>query len=279
MKLITLDQIEFPKIVDCFNLAFSDYFIKFQVNETYLRTRWHGANMHYSMSAGVLDNNELVGFIVIGIGERGGLKASYNGGTGVIPTHRGRGYTTKMYEFLMPKFKTVGVKTHLLEVIQQNEKAIHLYKKQGMKIARGLNSFSGEIQIDKKRNPQIECRKIKKLDWSLVSTYKDYEPAWDFTTIAIMRNIQNYTIYGAYLKDQLVGYTLVKNADGMIMQFGVDSKMRRQGIGSTLFYFIKKDFPNIKIVNVDDRQIHVLKFIKHIGLNNTINQYEMVSYL
>jgi len=74
MKLITLDQVEFTKIVDCFNLSFSDYFIKFVVDEAYLKKRWHGANMDLNLSAGILDGDDLVGFIAIGIGERNGKK-------------------------------------------------------------------------------------------------------------------------------------------------------------------------------------------------------------
>lgn len=279
MKLITLDQIEFSKIVDCFNLSFSDYFIKFQVDENYLRTRWHGANMHYSLSAGVMDNDSLVGLMVIGVGERSGKKTSYNGGTGVIPTHRGNGYTTKMYDFLFPKFKSFGVECHLLEVIQQNEKAIHLYEKAGLKIDRGLNSYGGEILLDKKRNAEVEIKEINQLDWKLVNSFMDYIPTWDFTNIAIMRNRPNYQFYGAYKEEKIVGYAIVKKADGMIMQFGIAPKERRKGIGSTLFFYLKNNYSKIKIVNVDDREKHVIAFINHIGLNNTINQYEMVSYL
>ena len=279
MKIITLDQVEFSKIVDCFNLSFSDYFIKFVVDEAYLKTRWHGANMHLSFSAGVLDGDDLVGFIVIGIGERNGKKASYNGGTGVIPSHRGRGYTSKMYEFLLPKFKAFGIECHLLEVIQENAKAIHLYGKAGLKIERGLNSFSGEISLNQKRNENIQIKEIKQPDWKLMNSFQDYIPSWDFTNIAIMRNKNNYQFYGAFLEGEMVGFAIVKTKDGMIMQFGVDPKLRRNGIGSTLFFYLKNIFPKIKIINIDDRNQHVISFAKSIGLTNTVNQYEMVSYL
>ena len=279
MKLITLDQVEFSKIVDCFNLSFSDYFIKFVVDETYLRKRWHGANIHLSLSAGVLEGDELVGFIVIGIGERNGKKASYNGGTGVIPTQRGKGYTTKMYDFLLPKFKAMGVECHVLEVIQENVKAIHLYEKAGLKIDRGLNSFRGKILLNKKRNENITVQEVEKLDWNLINSFNDYFPSWDFTNIAIIRNIKDYQFFAAYEKESIIGYVIVKTKDGMIMQFGVNQSHRRKKVGSTLFFYLKNHFPEIRIVNIDDREQHVIQFAKYIGLKNTVNQYEMVSYL
>ena len=279
MKIITLDQIEFSKIVDCFNLSFSDYFIKFVVDEAYLKKRWHGANIHLSLSAGVLDGEDLVGFIVIGIGERNEKKASYNGGTGVIPSHRGRGYTSKMYEFLLPKFKSTGVKCHLLEVIQENVKAIHLYEKAGLKIDRGINSYSGEISFDQKINKGVQIKEMEELDWKLMNSFHDYIPTWDFSNIAIIRNKNDYQYFGAFQDGKMVGYAIMKTKDGMVMQFGVNPKLRRKKIGSTLFLYLKNIFPKIKIVNIDDRNQHVIKFAESLGLVNSINQFEMVSYL
>ena len=279
MKLITLDQVEFSKIVNCFNLAFSDYFIKFVIDEAYLKKRWHGANMHLSLSAGVMEEEGLVGFIAIGIGNRKGKKTAYNGGTGVIPSHRGRGYTSKMYEFLLPKFKAFGVECHVLEVIQENAKAIHLYEKVGLKIERNLMSFRGEIAFDKKRNETIVVKELNQLDWKFMDSFLDYIPAWDFSNIAIIRNRNDYQYFGAFEKEKLVGFAIVKTRDGMVMQFGVDPNHRRKGIGSTLFFYLKNHIPEIRIVNVDNSCEHVLEFVKSLGLKNTINQYEMVSYL
>lgn len=279
MKLITLDQVEFSKIVDCFNLAFSDYVIKFVVTEDYLRKRWHGANMHLSLSAGIMDGEDLVGFIAIGIGERNGKKASYNGGTGVIPTHRGNGYTTQMYDFLLHKFKAFGVETHLLEVIQGNDKAIHLYEKAGLKIERGITSFEGEISLDKNRNEAVSVKEVQLPNWKLTAPFLDYIPTWDFTNMAIIRNKEDYRYFEAFLNDELVGFAIVKKKDGMIMQFGVSPKHRKKGIGSALFFYLKNHFPKIRIINIDDRKKHVIAFAKYLGLENTVNQYEMVSYL
>ena len=125
MKIITLHNIPLSTITTCFNNAFADYFVKFEVTESYLRDKWRGAGVDRNLSAGVVDRGELVGFIVHGVGEWNGLKAGYNAGTGVIPSHRGKGLTQKMYQFLFPKLKENGIKCLLLEAIQENEKAIH----------------------------------------------------------------------------------------------------------------------------------------------------------
>jgi len=184
-----------------------------------------------------------------------------------------------MYDFLLPKFKVEGVECHLLEVIQENVKAIHLYEKVGLKIERNINSFRGEISLDQIKNEEVVVKKINQIDWELMNSFHDYQPTWDFTNTAIIRNMDDYQSFGVFLNERLVGYAIVKTKDGMIMQFGVDHSYRGNGVGSTLFFYLKNHFSEIRMVNVDESCEHVLKFVKSIGLTNTVNQYEMVSYL
>ena len=129
MEIITLDNIPLSTLTTCFNKSFSDYFVKFEVTESSLQQRLKGAGIDFSLSAGVLDGKELVGFIVHGNRTWNGLKTAFNAGTGVIPTHRGNGLAEIMYDYLIPKFKLNGIQSISLEVIQKNVKAIHVYKK------------------------------------------------------------------------------------------------------------------------------------------------------
>lgn len=280
MEIITLDKVPLSDITACFNQAFSDYFVKFEVTESYLKKRWKGAAVDFSLSSGVIDKGQLIGFIVKGIREWNGLKTAYNAGTGVIPSHRGKGLTEKMYQFLLPKFIENGIQAMLLEVIQENIKAIHVYEKVGLKIRRGFHCFKGEIKIDLPNLKQeLEFAEIKNPDWELFQSFCDFEPAWENKSIAIQTCKKMFSFYGVENNNKLIGYAIVKNENGDIFQFGVHPEFRNQNVGKFLFSHISKLHSSVRFNNIDASALSVLNFLKTIGLENTVNQYEMVSYL
>ncbi|MEM6967244.1 MAG: GNAT family N-acetyltransferase, partial [Bacteroidota bacterium] len=176
MQIITLEHTSISDLTKCFNKAFSDYFVKFNVTEAYLQDRWYAAGVDFSLSAGVMDGGLLVGFIMNAVQEWRGLKSAFNVGTGVIPSHRGNQLTEKMYDFFLPKLIAQNIKCLGLEVIQENHKAIHIYKKVGLVISRGLNCYNGEIRSDLLVQVDgISFKEIKNPDWKKLQSFHDFE--------------------------------------------------------------------------------------------------------
>lgn len=280
MEITTLEGIPLSEITECFNEAFSDYFIKFNVTELYLQQRWKGAGVDFSLSTGVLDNEKLVGFIVNGVRDCNGLKTAFNTGTGVIPSHRGNGLTEKMYQFLLPRFNENGIQSLSLEVIQENAKAIHLYEKVGLKIKRGLNCYSGEIKVEKPNSTQdLVFKRLELPQWDMFKSLYDFEPAWDNINISIKTCEELFSFYGVEKNSRVIAFAIVKDENLNLSQFGVHPDFRNQGVGKFLFYHLSALYPSLKIINVDASAKGAIKFIERVGLKNTINQYEMVSYL
>ena len=280
MEIITLDKVSLSDLTICFNHAFSDYFVKFSATESYLQQRWKGAGIDFSLSSGVMDEGKLVGFIVNGIRDWNGLKTAFNAGTGVIPSHRGNGLTERMYQFLKPKFIENGIQSLALEVIQENIKAIHVYEKVGLKIRRGFHCFGGEIKIDSPQPAQdLTIKEIKNPIWELFQSFYDFEPAWESNNMAIKTGKENYSFLGVEKNDKLIAFAIVKNENGDIPQFGVHPEFRNQSVGKFLFAHISTLHSSVRSNNIDASALGVLKFLETIGLKNTVNQYEMVSYL
>ncbi len=280
MEIISLDKVPLSKITICFNHAFSDYFVKFNATECYLKRRWKGAGVDLSLSSGVLDKGKLVGFIIIGIRNWKGLKTAFNSGTGVIPSHRGNALTEKMYEFLLPKFKTKNIRCLSLEVIQENIKAVHIYEKVGLKIHRGLHCYGGEVKVEiPKLENGIEFFEMKNPTINVFKSFYDFEPAWENNNQSVQENIEDYKFYGVKNKESLLAFAIIKSENGCLSQFGVHPDHRQKGIGKFLFGHLSKVYPTMKTNNVDASAIHVLKFLEDLGMKNTVNQYEMVSYL
>lgn len=280
MEVITLDKVSISELTTCFNLAFSDYFVKFSATESYLQQRWKGAGIDFSLSSGVIDEGKLVGFIINGIRDWNGLKTAFNSGTGVIPSHRGNRLTEKMYQFLLPKFLENGIQSLGLEVIQENMKAIHVYEKVGLKIRRSFHCFRGEIKMDSTELAQnLVVTEIKNPDWESFKSFYDFEPAWENNNMAIKSCEELYSFFGIERNNQLIAFAIVKNENGDIPQFGVLPEFRNQGVGKFLFSHISTLHSTVRSNNIDASALSVLKFLETIGMKNTVNQYEMVSYL
>ncbi len=280
MKMITLEGIPISVLTVCFNEAFSDYFMKFNATESYLQKRWKGAGIDFALSAGVMDDGKLVGFIVNGVRNYNGLKTAFNAGTGVIPSHRGNGLTEKMYQFLAPKFSENGIQSLSLEVIQENAKAIHVYEKVGLKISRALNCYTGKIKVEVPSTTQdLVFKKLETPEWETFKLFYDFEPAWENRNIAIKTCEELFSFYGVEKNNQLIAFAIIKDANLYIAQFGVHPDYRNQGVGQFLFSHLFSLYPTLKIINVEASATSVIQFIESHGFKNTVNQYEMVSYL
>jgi len=115
-------------IIDCFLLAFDQYFVEMPSDKVYYIERWKAAQVDFALSYGMFDDEKLVGFILHAIDKRFGVLTAYNAGTGVISEYRGKRIVKALYQFAIEDLKQNGIKKSTLEVITENEKAIKAYE-------------------------------------------------------------------------------------------------------------------------------------------------------
>jgi len=139
LEIKTLEGCTFKEIEEVFNLSFSDYYFPIRFTAQQLEQKFEREDGNLMLSVGVFDNGKLVGFILHFLSKLNGEVALYNGGTGVIPTHRGHGLTQRMWMFIQPTLKEYRVEKMILEVLTVNEPAIAIYKRIGFKLKRTLN--------------------------------------------------------------------------------------------------------------------------------------------
>ncbi|UOY92920.1 GNAT family N-acetyltransferase [Ectobacillus sp. JY-23] len=276
----SLENINLQEFTICFNDAFSDYIIPFKVSPHYLAERFTGAGVHYNLSFGVFSEDKQVAFIMHGIEEHNGEKIAFDIGTGVIPSYRGKRLVAQIYNHAIPILKQHNVQKCLLEVIQTNEKAIKAYNNLGFQIKRELSCFKGSIRIDlpPSTTPEHICITTvspNKFDWSIVHAFWNFEPSWEQSVQAILRNPHLYDVITISEQNTICGYAVIDSKQGRILQFGVLKEKRNQGFGHSLFQWIGKRHSIISINNVDKYDIESIRFLKKIGLNIHIEQYEM----
>lgn len=279
MNIQTLATTDISTITACFNEAFENYFVPFHLSPELLSQRILGSGIDLSHSYGVFDEGELVAFMLIAIEKWKGLTSAYNGGTGVIPKYRGRRLVKQMYDVAIPHFKQIGVQQLILEVICANDKAIKAYQSVGLKIERTLACYSGKVVQQQALAENISIRKVEVPNWEVYSTFKSYLPAWDHADVSIKRTIDRYTVLEMYENDNLLAYAMINPASGAIPQFAVADTHRKNRLGTALFSEMASIKNPIKLNNVDTGYPPVHEFLKHLGLTNTIDQYEMLGSL
>ena len=276
MIIKNLVSIPLKEITDCFNLAFSDYIVKFTVTEDYLKERWHGAGVNMKYSVGVFDGDLLVGIIIHAIDKYKGKRSAFNVATGVIPSHRRQRFVQKMYDVVLPELKKEGITYCGLEVITSNEKAIKAYSNVGMSILRTLHCFNNKDAVPKEVNiPNLQVKKASSPNWPIYESFLDFQPSWENTSFDLNRMTAHYQYQELYFHNELIGFAAIRPKTGYLAQFGIAPAHRRKGYGQYLFHQLALQCPVLKINNVDGDFPEIKLFLEKIGFKNVIDQYEM----
>jgi ribosomal protein S18 acetylase RimI-like enzyme len=274
VELKTLDGTAIPDILTAFNEAFSDYFIKLQLTEETIASKFRSENIDLRLSVGAFDNNRLVGFILHGYDVLHGVRTVYNAGTGVVPGFRGKAITKSLYDYCIPLLKTKGINTHLLEVIDNNYPAIKIYEQIGFKKIRTLDAFKCQQAIS--ASDSVTIKEIKELT-EAVEAFGSAKPSWQNSMESINRDIENHSLIGAFRANELIAYAAFAPATGRVRQCAVHPAHRRKGVGKSLFhYMMETSVANeLLITNVDNACTDGILFLEAIGFNRILRLYEM----
>jgi ribosomal protein S18 acetylase RimI-like enzyme len=276
-----LDKSFIPAIHKCWMKSFADY----QIDISYLTLdkmvcRAKMDRVDYELSVGAFCNNEMVGFLLIAIDTLDGELCAFDAGTGVVPECRGRGVAGSLFEFALPKLRSVGVKKFLLEVLQNNPSAIRVYMKTGFTIACDYNCYKLDItdcKLKKFDMPYIRVKPISKNEIENYKNFIDWEVSWEYNFSAINSIDDNIIINGAFVNDMCIGFIVYYPTLSWIFMLAVDRNFRNQMIGTLLLSKLldstKTNF--IKFNNLLPDHC-ICKFLEKHGFKLYATQYEMV---
>ena len=269
MHIQNLSQTSIEEIVFAIMLSFEGYFVTMPSDNDYWAARFQRARVDFSLSFGMFDNKELVGFIINGIDEYNGFNTAFNTGTGVLPKYRGQKIVDQLYQHALPHFKAASIQQCALEVIQQNDRAIRVYERIGFQTIKEYPCFKGKLPAS---NYQTQIQPIQHADIPLKPAFPD---AWDNTNSAIkIAPAQYFESYQVHYQDQTIGYFTIHPSSGYLPQFGVIQPDNSQQ-WTLLFDGIAQIQRELKINNIDARRQHQIQALQTIGLENVISQFEM----
>ena len=232
-------------------------------------------NITPSISSLMLEGTDIVGFVLHTLGTYEKKLTAYNGGTGLIPEHRGYKRSYLFYERLIPIIQAAGASRILLEVVSTNESAIRLYESLGFTKRKVVKCFKLNDQIED-NSPDVVLKAVKTYDPKYES-YWDYSPTFLDSTAQLTHNLENEVILEAFINKLSVGYVIFQPAIGRISQFGVAPQWRNQGIGWALIYGVQTRSyqKKLTIMNVPESQTETIEALEALGFVNEVDQFEM----
>ena len=276
LEITDLSKTSISELTRCFNESFSDYFVKFNATESYLKKRWQIGRVNYKLSFGCFIDDVLRGFIIHGIDKRDGKLTAHNCATGIEPPFRGQGILGKMYETAIPFLQMHGVTFSTLEVIAKNKKAIRAYEKAGFKLRPNLlNCFKGSPVINTPIPKNILIQKTNNPDYSFYKTCQDFEPTWEMTESALNISLNEFEYWEILLDNSKIGYLIFSPSTNLVQRFAVNKNFRNNGFGKLLFQKLTEQYKSIRVNNVPETSTNTVSFLKNIGMENHIDQYEM----
>jgi len=279
----SLKNISFDTVFKAFNEAFDDYEV--QLNKTELERMLKRRGYVSELSFGAFDKDVLVSFTLNGIGNFQGTKTAYDTGTGTIKAYRGQGLATQIFQYSVPFLKEAGVGQYLLEVLQHNEKAVSIYRKQGFMVSREFNYFVQEMSgigiKGKKIADDFEYTKVPLSSINANSSFQDFFPSWQNSYEAILRTPNDYIVIAAHQAKELVGFCIFESLSGDITQLAVDKAFRRRGIATELLQqaLEHNQHDSVKLINTEVSCEAITSFMASVEIPVCGQQFEMIKKL
>ncbi|MEC0265761.1 GNAT family N-acetyltransferase [Paenibacillus anseongense] len=145
-----MSEMSVEDLVALWNKGFEGYYLNssLDMSKFMARTVHEGLSLEHSLV--LYENEEAIGFVMNGFRTIEGKKVAWNGGTGIIPDYRGKGFGKHLMLRNLQLYQEQDVDIALLEALVQNEAAINLYQKVGYEITEQLVCLqhTGELLVN-----------------------------------------------------------------------------------------------------------------------------------
>lgn len=268
MKISNLAALSTADIVECLLSAFSNYFVQLPASVSYWEDRFTAARVDRDLSFGMFDEDKLVGFIINGIDHHNGKLTAFNSGTGVLSAYRGKAIVDRLYAHALPRFKERGVEKCMLEVIQENERALKVYGRIGFEISRSLTAWKGSLVS---HNSNYQLKKVSFQEIMNEDLYRSQLYSWDNMSEAVLLSESTKSSYLiSDNSEKVVGYVTV-SANGQVSQIYSKEEADLPEVVKSL----SQVSPEIRFGNIPEERQNLISTLEVLGFENTVNQYEM----
>lgn len=268
----SLKEIPYSEIAKCFQAAFSDYAISMQLNDAQLQQRLEMSGIQKDLSFGAFADGEMVGFIFNACSVYNGEHVAFDIGTGIVPEHRGNKVFAALYAFNERELQKRGINKYCLEVLQQNEKAIAIYKKQGFQAARAFSVLKSTKSAPKADVLPVRCLPFAEFCPESVQSCIGPLPSFEHSTEILRLNPELYEVAVPEGQNPPSAFCIFDKRGGHIVQLGCTDMSALKSIVTQLL----SRFETITAKNIDLRSTEVLELLQALGFTELVKQFEMV---
>lgn len=265
----------YTEIADCLNLAFSDYALPVQLSAEQVAAFFASSGADLRLSYGAFYDNRLIGFMVNACSVYNGERAVFDVATGVVPEHRGKKVFTNLFSFAEGALRKQGVEKYYLEVLQQNQKAIHAYQKQGFAICRAFSVLKASHHTPDSDACSMTQVDLDAFDFEKARQCVRVPPSFENSTVILMRNPASYAVAYQEQKNGIGAYCVFQKQRGQLMQLWYADLAQLKEILQWLF----SQYPEIVIKNIDKSYPQVIELFQSLGAQEVTEQFEMVKVL
>ncbi len=268
----SLNDISYNQIAACFNLAFSDYYLPIQFTGQELQNYFAISGADRNVSYGAFSNGEMVGFIFNSCNIYNNHKAVFDIGTGVVPEHRGNKVFTNLFSYAEQELKKQHIEKYYLEVLQQNDKAISSYQKQGFTIIRNFSILQANGNGKRAINTGVEYIPLHDFDWDTVGHCNCLNPSYEHSINILKINPNLYNVACRKENDKISAFCIFSKQNGSIVQLGYSDI-------NTLKLIVRQllsEFNHIIVKNIDVNYSSILEMLHSINFSEVARQFEMV---
>lgn len=228
-------DISFPELVDVLNRGFAGYFVPIQFNPTTLLNMIRKDGIDLTISRLLLADSAPVGIALLA---RRGWTARV-AAMGIVGEMRGKGAGSWLMHKIIEEACERDEREIVLEVIEQNEPAIQLYRKHGFEIMRRLVGF---LRKDAIEHQLLELEEVDIREASgFLNQYGFADLPWQFSAESIG---QLNPPARAFRHAQ--AYVVISNpepSDVGIWSLCVAPDARRKGLGTRMLKAIMTQYP------------------------------------
>ncbi len=232
------------------------------------------------LSFAAFEGDQMLAFTFNGTGIFNGRLSAYDIATGAIRKSRGQGLVDKIFTHSLPFLREAGVEQYVLEVLENNKKAIAIYSRLGFTVSRHFDCFRqavGDV-VTAKANTVCAVLAVDADAIRSVQEQCDTLPSWQNSPESLERGFSDLRAIGAFVGGNMVGHCVFDPRTGDVSRLAVSSGFRRRGIASRLLKeaLALMEIENIKILNIPADSSAVKAFLQTCNIPLASSQYEMI---
>jgi ribosomal protein S18 acetylase RimI-like enzyme len=258
MRIRSLDGVSWDDLARAFNEAFSDYAVSTVMTAESLANMQYRRGYVAGLSFGAYDGARLIGFVLTCVdGDR-----TYNSGTGIVSSHRRTGIARALLDTVLANTQA---RAYVLEVLENNSRAIALYTSAGFVETRRLACWTYDRQGE-------QLPELPTPDLAAIAARADVELSWQNSVASLQRAREPYVVLG---DDAGAALVFPGSADLPLLVVAHDARRRGRGTRLLAAAAARASRP-LRILNIDDRATHIADFLTAAGAVLLARQIEMV---